>query len=286
MIPLAVWILLVILSQAGFWFLAGRSKPLFLAAYLVFLVYLLRVATRPVPPDPGGSIILQLAEIAAVFSLPLGALVQGLLEKGVKGKIILVVTGGLLLLLFVFPAWPWSTGSPAPVKSSGLVHQDSIPAELAGQDSLLAQFDFESVEAGTESGRTSSIAHTGQWSFCLENPPGFSPGLWLPLAAGDSIRNTWIRVTAFFYFTCISKENEVRMVITCNRRGKAFKYRFLDLSDLKYFPGRWNRAEMSYLVPAPVQPGDVLQVYFWNRGEKQCHIDDFRITLCREGGKP
>jgi hypothetical protein len=43
---------------------------------------------------------------------------------------------------------------------------------------------------------------------------------------------------------------------------------------------------MSYLLPMPAEPEDVLQVYFWNRGKKLCFLDDVEIRLHSSKEKP
>jgi hypothetical protein len=101
----------------------------------------------------------------------------------------------------------------------------------------------------------------------------------MPIAKQDSNSQQWISVTGFFYFNCISKNNKVMLVISGNHEGRAFKYRITDLSDTRFYPGRWNQVKMNYRLPEPLSPEELLQVYFWNYGSEKCFLDDVVIRM-------
>ena len=74
-------------------------------------------------------------------------------------------------------------------------------------------------------------------------------------------------------------ESPGSMVITFNHNGGNYKYRALDLEGLSLVPNQWNPIEMNYLTPEPRKKTDLLQVYYWHRGQQPVYVDDIRIDI-------
>ncbi len=276
---------ILIIAFAGFWYLAEKSRALFLSSFLFFIICLVYVSSDPVWRFAGRFGYPNLVETYAVLALPLASLVEGMFSRKKISRALMIVATCLIIVLNCFMMYRFGHSDLASGPERFLPI-DSIPPEARNQSKRLLFFDFEGTIPDRDNYRTQRYAHTGKYSFCLDNPPGFSPGLWVPMAELDSVNPSWISVTGYIYFTCISRENDVFLVITGNRQNVAFKYRVTDLSDTRYYPGRWNKVSMSYLLPFPTDPKDVLQVYFWNRGKKQCFIDDVEIRLHTSQEKP
>jgi hypothetical protein len=270
---------------AGFWFLAEKSRILFLSSFLFFFISLVYVSSDPVWGFPERFGYPNLVENYAILALPLASLVEGIYSRGKFSRMLLIVATCFIIVLNLFQMRRFNQSVLAS-ESERFLPPDSIPTNAKNQSKRLLFFDFEATIPDRDNYRTQQYAHTGKYSFCLANPPGFSPGLWIPMAELDSDSPAWISVTGYFYFTCISRENDVFLVITGNRQNVAFKYRVTELSDTRYYPGRWNKVSMTYLLPSPTEPKDVLQVYFWNRGKKECFLDDVEIRLHQIGKKP
>lgn len=253
---------LVIFAFAGFWFLAEKSKEIFLSALLCTLGSLFFAASDPVIYFPDQFGYPGMAAIYGVLALPLAALIERALSKGGIFKILLFIIAGMLILLNVFQTWKFSK-----------------PLKISNNSTTLLRLDFENPISESDNSRTMQHAHTGKYGFCLGDPVNFSPGLRMPIAKPDSNSQQWISVAGFFYFNCTSKSNKVMLVISGNHEGRAFKYRITDLSDTRFYPGRWNQVKMNYRLPDPLSPEDLLQVYFWNYGSEKCFLDDVVIRM-------
>ncbi len=107
----------------------------------------------------------------------------------------------------------------------------------------------------------------------------FSPGVTLPYREVSSADLVWIRASAWVWFSGRPEELATGLVITSNRRGRAFKYRILDLERQNLTPDIWNEVSMDYRTPYFEDKNETVQAYFWHRSDKELLIDDFEITL-------
>jgi hypothetical protein len=67
--------------------------------------------------------------------------------------------------------------------------------------------------------------------------------------------------------------------MTCNHNGSAVKYQTTDLEKMHLLPNQWNKVTMDYESPVITDRNDLLQVYFWNRGNTPVWLDDFVIEI-------
>ncbi|MEI6682354.1 MAG: hypothetical protein WCO44_06985 [Bacteroidota bacterium] len=290
---------LILFSFAGFYFMAGKQRQLFSAIFLFLLVSLVWAGSNPAWWFGESFGYPNLVETCAVLALPLGFLVEWAFTRSHKTRIALLCIGLLLVMLNLFQTWQFSQKILLPArmtracyaatfgrcslsdKAKGMMETD-IPAP---PDSLpdvswltctrLASYDFENTQGPAQK------AHSGRSGMLLNRQNAFSPGVTMPVGQLTGRDSSWVRATGYFYYNCPAAANKVFLVITCVRKGVPYKYKVTDLSADRFYPRRWNRVSMTYLVPFPVDPADTFQVYFMNYGDQDCYIDDVEILLCK-----
>ena len=136
--------------------------------------------------------------------------------------------------------------------------------------------DFEDT---TQYNHLNDIAHSGLHSRQADSQEIFVPACEIPYQDITTGEYAWVHVTAWIYPTCDMRENPGSMVITFNHNGGNYKYRALDLEGLSLVPNQWNQIEMNYLTPEPRKKTDLLQVYYWHRGQQPVYVDDIRIDI-------
>lgn len=159
---------------------------------------------------------------------------------------------------------------------------DSIPGGMVFPDDTLLMLDFESPVPGYEPHQTKSVVRSGSGALIIGPALRYSPGIHAPILQFDSIFPFWIKISAWLRFDFPMNENFVYIVTTGNHQGKAFRYRLTPMSGKPYRPGKWYRMTASWLVPEHLDSGDLLQVYIWNPGNRNCYVDDLCITLFRQ----
>ena len=269
---------LVIFAIAGFWFQAEKSRALFLASFLFLLVSLGSAASNPAWSFPESFGYPNLIETYAVLCLPLGYLIRWGWNRNRQARIILLVLSVTVVFLNIFQTLQFRRS--ARVEPSSTVLTDSIPQKPWLKCSRIASFDFENGD-DHDPFRLKLAARSGNYGLLLNGQHRYSPGLTSNLGQLTDRDSSWINASGYFLFTCKNASSKVFLVITCIRKGVAYKYRVTDLSAGRFHPNQWNRVTMSYLVPFPVEPDDLLQVYFMDYGEEPCFIDDIEIDLCK-----
>lgn len=139
-----------------------------------------------------------------------------------------------------------------------IVEPEQLPAAFEGKGRQLAFHDAETR---------------------LNPEVPFSPGLWVKFKDLGPVDSAWIRATGNVWFSCPASEVKCSLVATCNHNGTNYKYMFvaLEYADLK--PNQWNRVSIDYLIPLAPDPEDVLQAYFWYRGNGEILVDDIKIEF-------
>ena len=159
------------------------------------------------------------------------------------------------------------------------IEREKLPAVLEGKGKLLVLHDFESGNAADTASQLAAIGHGGKQSLKMSSRVIFSPGLWIKfkdLNPGDS---SWIRASGYVWFSCSPAEVNCRLVATCNHKGVNYKYLFTPFETENLKPNQWNRVSIDYhILPAPDRE-DVLQAYFWYRGNGVLLLDDVEIQL-------
>jgi len=290
---------LILFSLAGFYFMAEKNRQLFGASFLFLLVSLVWTGSYPTWWFPESFGYPNLVETCALLCLPLGFFVEWVFTRSSKTRFTLMAIAVLLIMLNLFQTWQFNRKILLPGRMTGAYYAaifgrnsltgrekslletdipappDSLPAVPWLTCRRLAMYDFENTQGPAQK------AHSGRSGMLLNRHNAFSPGVTLPVGQLTSRDSSWVRATGYFYYNCPAAANKVFLVITCVRKGVPYKYKVTDLSADRFCPRRWNRVSMSYLVPFPVDPADIFQVYFMNYGNRDCYIDDVEILLCK-----
>jgi hypothetical protein len=296
----------VVIAFAGYYFLAERNRPLYLASFLFVLTGLLSVSTRWLPwhdRSPGNP---ELVSTWAALCLPLGFFVGWMWNRGKAARMALLAGSVVLAALNLFQTWQFQRRIIVPERMTAAYycavfgkasvtagdsllmeppltgHVDSIPQGLKITCRTLETFGFETPDPGYGTSVAGRAMHSGRYGLVLNPQRQYSPGLLAPVGSLSDRDSCWIRAEGYVY--CNDPGGMAGfLVVTCLRDGKPFKYSVTDLQGPNFEPGRWNRAAMTYRVPFPAAPGDMLQVYFMNYGKKEFFVDVITIELCKAG---
>jgi len=306
---------LMVLALAGFWPLARKSRALFVIVLSYFTVHLLIVASWQTWWYGGCFGQRAMVEAYVLLAFPLAALLERLAREGRTVRALAGVGLSLLVLLNLLQTWQyvhgvldshrmsrryyWAIFGRTRVSAADQLYlepttdnteREYLPDPGQYIARRLARYDFETPGQADPAHLCSDAAHSGHGSLRMDRGFEFSPGVTLPYREVSRADLVWIRASAWVWFSGRAEELATGLVITCNRRGKAFKYRILDLGKQSLAPGTWNEVTMDYRTPYFEDKNETLQVYFWHRGDKELLIDDFEITLfeppLRGAGQP
>ncbi len=159
-----------------------------------------------------------------------------------------------------------------------LLQREHMPEVSEGLGKILSSYDFESGNANNNLSHLAFSGHTEKQSLKMSAQVQFSPGLWIKFKdlPGDS---AWIRATGYAWFSCRVSEAKCSLVATCNHNGINYKYMSVPIENEAVKPYQWNKISIDYHIPPAPDREDVLQVYFWYRGQGEMLVDDIEIKL-------
>ena len=203
---------------------------------------------------------------------------------GVKrSSVVAFLLAAVLLGVFIsVNYWLDYNDSGQVIDPLAVAETEHLPASLAGKGKTLTIHDFESGDLLDTSLHLASFGYRGRQSLKMNASVPFSPGLWMKFKDIDQSRPGWIRVTGFVWFSCQPSEVKCSLVATCNHNGVNYKYMFvpLELKNLKQ--NQWNGVSIDYAIPEAPDQEDVLQAYFWYRGNGEMLVDDIVVELYKE----
>ncbi len=295
---------MMIFALIGFFMLYRKSKQIFIPAVIFFIINLLIVASWPTWWYGGSLGQRALMQSYVILAFPLGAFLQWL---ATRKRCINFGFGGVMIFFIVlnlFQTWQyinfiidptlmtrkyyWTVFGSTHVNATDrryLEVEDSNEKEFHQDErnysvKHLAYYNFEQGQLNWGTARTVDPTDPKRFSFKLSKDFAFSPGLTRPYhQISLKQENVWIRASGKVYFTCDLKDLQGNLVITCTHDGKAYKYKSIILEKETLKAGEWNHVSMDYLFPYMADANDQVQIYFWNRGEKDFWIDNFTIQL-------
>jgi hypothetical protein len=185
-----------------------------------------------------------------------------------------------LALLGIFIGWNYHIHEQSLKPAKDEVRQkESLPDTAGMKSKCLARHDFESGSASDTATHLAAMGYKGKQSLKMSSRVSFSPGLWIKLRELKPGDSTWIRVTGYVWFSCPVAEAKSSLVATCNRNGINYKYMFIPLEKEALKPNRWNKITIDYHVPEVTNQEDVLQAYFWYRGNGEMLVDEIEIWV-------
>ena len=295
---------MMVFALAGFIPLFKKHRSIFAAVFVFFTVHLLIAASWPTWWYGGSLGQRSMMESYALLAVPLAAFIQWMMKRSGMVKWPLLAVMGFFVLLNLFQTWQymhyildparmtkayyWKMFGKTTVNAADLMYleptaiigeREFLPAGGNYTSKVIARYDFEKPDPANPGNFCSDTAFSGRYSLRMSRKLEFSPGLNMPYRELSGKDFSWIRATARVWFSCKPEEVACGLVITCNQKGKAYKYRMLELEKQHLVPGAWNQVSMDYMTPFLDDKRNTMQAYFWYRGDKEMLVDDFEITL-------
>jgi hypothetical protein len=295
---------LMVFAIAGFIPFARKYRSVFPAVFIFSLAHLLIVASWPSWWYGGSFGQRAMMESYLLLALPTGALFQWLFDQKRMLKWSVITAMFLFILLNLFQTWQymhlvfdpmqmtkeyyWSVFGKTKLSDADRLYlepttktdeREFLPDSSGFVSKVLANYDFEKADQASPENLCRDTANTGNFSLRMSRKLEFSPGLNLPYKDISAKDFVWVRASAWVYFTCKPEEAACGLVITCSRKGAGYKYRMLELEKANLKPGIWNKVSMDYRTPYLENKNDMVQAYFWCRGDKPLLVDDFEIRL-------
>ena len=289
---------LMIFAFIGFYFFAEKNRSIF---YPVFLFCILDLFLETSWSQLGTAPVFgQVAFIPAyaLLILPIASFVM-FIHKGRKFRwVILLVVMIFLIFINIFQTWQFNKGiilhSGMTADNYGLVFGRTIFSEIEkqqlagiGQDTTfvlkdesryrkanLAFYDFEDPNVPYKNKLESDHVKSGKMAFTMDSSTRYSPAVFIGFDDFLKKPRVGMRITASVFATNSVALSETNLVISAMHEKTNYKYKKLNLGNLKLKPGIWNTVSLDYLIPAGAPPGDQLVSYVWYTGNSMIYIDD------------
>jgi hypothetical protein len=288
----------------GMYLLADKARGLFYSVFFFFISWFLLASSHRLWAADNGFGQRFFIETYAVLALPLGFFVAWAWEKKQFFRIIFLVVPFLFLILNLFQTWQYECKiivpesmnrkvyfsifgqthiSPAALKLMELESGEEverIPENIRYKITRLEAYGFESpVPEQYQSFYSFKRMHSGKSSWRLSKEKTNSPSFSRPIGGLFRKDTSWIRVTAWIFFTCPPRDNKVKLIICCNHNDHAYKFFAKNFTGM-YSPGKWNKIVVDYQVPSFfTESNDKVEGYFIYEGDQECFLDDFTVDL-------
>jgi len=287
----------------GFISLWKRNRSLFIPVVTFFVIDLLVISSWPTWWYGGSFSQRPFMEAYVLLAFPLGAFAGWLTGRKPVVKIPLFLIILLFIILNLFQTWQymnfildpsqmtrkyyWTTFGRTTIKPEERLYLEpmernerEILSDTTGfTRKVLATFSFDQPDPNNPGFYSNDTSVSGSYSLRMNQALQFSNSVdihYKDLSKKDFV---WLRSSGYVYITCKPEDARCSLVITCNINGKAYKYRMLELEKLNLVPGQWTKVTLDYMTPYLDDKDDIVQTYFWYRGDKEILIDDFTVTL-------
>ena len=219
-------------------------------------------------------------EYFAIFSIPLGFLIQWAIErKGYLMKVIMV----LLLIFFSWfnirltyayekcffgATWDWANYHRQLEKAG-------IPFTGSSEVSYVNDFENMALNGGTAV--TSKFSRRGMWSAVFDKNHEFGcraqKRMWdFPQ---DQLPEK-VKVSGWVYYLD-TVSSGVQLVFSVERENESLKWESIDLNALIEEEDRWQEFSASFIIPKELFGDTQLLFYIWNPGKKSIFVDDLVV---------
>jgi len=291
---------IMIFAFIGFYFFEEKNRPIFYAIYLFCILDIFletswsQLGTAPV--------FGQVAFIPAyaLLILPIASFVMFIHEGRKFRWVILLVVMAFLIFINIFQTWQFNKGiilhSGMTADNYGLVFGRTIFSEIEkqqlagiGQDTTfvlkdesryrkadLAFYDFEDPNVPYKDKLERDHVKSGKMAYTMDSSTRYSPAVLIRFDDFLKKPRVGMRITASVFATNSLALSETNLVISAMHEKTNYKYKKLNLGDLKLKPGIWNTVSLDYLIPTGAPPGDQLVSYIWYTGNSMIYIDDLK----------
>lgn len=297
----------MIFALLGFITLWKTKRALFLTVFTFFVIDLLIISSWPTWWYGGSFSQRPFMEAYVLLAFPLGAFMTWLLDRKPLVKIPLFTVMLFLIILNLFQTWQymnfildpsqmtrkyyWTIFGETSVKPEARLYlepmerneREILADSTAFTRRVLATFRFDQPDPNNPGFYSSDTAVSGKYSLKMSQALQFSNAVNIPYKELSKKDFVWVRSSGYVYITCEPEDAKCSLVITCNIDGKAYKYRMLELEKIVLVPGQWTKVTLDYMTPYLDDKDDIVQTYFWYRGDKEILIDDFTVTVFEPG---
>jgi hypothetical protein len=293
----------MVFALLGFFALWKKNRSLFFPVIVFFVADLLVISSWPTWWYGGSFGQRPFMEAYVLLAFPLGAFIESLLKKTLALKIPVFSLIFFCIILNLFQTWQymnfildssqvtkkfyWTIFGKTSLKAGDRLYLE--PPEWGKNDSLsdsskytrrvLATFDYNRPDPNSPGFYCKDTARSGQYSLKMSQSLAFSNTVDIPYKDLSKRDFAWIRSSGYVYFTCRPEDARCSLVITCNINGTAYKYRMIEIEKQNLIPCQWNKVTLDYMTPYLDDKDDLVQSYFWYRGDQKILIDDFIVTL-------
>lgn len=287
----------------GFIPLWSRKRLLFMSILSFFIIDLLIVSSWPTWWYGGSFSQRSVMEAYLLLAFPLGAFLEWVMTRKRTIKIPVFLLVSFFIILNLFQTWQymnfildpsrmtkkyyWTIFGRTTIKPEERLYlepldrneEESLPDSTGFTRRVLTISGYEKPDPNNPGFYCRDTANSGHYSLRMSQKLSFSDAVNIKYKDLSKKDFVWIRSSGYVYFTCKPEEAKCSLVITCNINGTAFKYRMLELEKQNLIPGQWNKVSMDYMTPYLDDKEDMVQTYFWYRGDKEILIDDFVVNI-------
>ena len=243
-----------------------------------------------------------LVQSYAIMAIPFGFFVSSLKSKSVWIKFVFGLLGLFFIALNLFQGWQLrngvisgdrmtfeyyvrtfgkTTASPEDKKLLLINRFFGGVKETIKDESKFSKKNVysNSFEGISKAHRCDSLSHKGGYSIRMDSSISFSPSFKAKYKDITNKYYAWVRASVWVYPIYEIKETPTLLVVTFLHKGKAYKYRTIDLRNEKLKLHQWNKISLDYLTPEVRSSNDELSVYIWNRGKKEIYFDDLEVVV-------
>jgi len=238
----------------------------------------------------------------ALMAIPLGYFISYLVNKKILVKFVFVLLGIFFIILNLFQGWQLRneviSGDRMTyeyyIKTFGKTKASKEDRKLllisrffgGGKETIDKELDFtkttaysNSFEKVKQTHRCDSLSYYGKSSLKMDSTIRFSPSFKAKYKDLTTEYYAWIRASVWVYPVHKISETPVSFVVTFSHKGKAYKYRTIDLTQEDLKLNEWNKISMDYLTPEVRSTEDELSAYIWNRGKKEIFFDNMEVLI-------
>jgi hypothetical protein len=291
---------LMIFAFIGFYFFAEKNRSIF---YPVFLFCILDLFLETSWSQLGTTPVFgQVAFIPAyaLFVFPMASFIELIQNGKPVSRIILYAFTAIFILMNVFQTWQFNEGiilhSGMTADNYGQVFGRTTLTEIEKQQMTgieqdttfvltdqtrfrkvdFAFYDFEDPNVPYKDKLERDHVKSGKMALTMDSTMRFSPAV--SIRYDDFLKKPKVgmRITASVFATNSVALSGGFLVISSMHERTNYRYKKLNLGDLKLKPGVWNTVSLDYLIPTDPPPGDQLVSYIWYTGNSMIYIDDLK----------
>ena len=293
---------LILLSIFGFYSLWQRNRRLFWGFLAYFIINLYIVSSWSVWWYAGGSYSSRaMVSSYGLLLIPMGYLLQSIMQKKVLFKWVLTPLLVLFVALNLFQMWQFKTGIldgeritkayymrvfgktsvSKEDKKLLLVERSTetieiIPTQQKYTRKLLCNLDFEHPQENK-----APFGYKSSGALRLDDKIEFSEGINIKYKDITQKEYAWLRASVKIYVPNESEGGFPLLAMAFHHKDAAYKYRSSEFLNPQLKKGEWNTVTLEYQTPEARSIEDNLKVYVWNRDHKEVYIDDL-VVECFE----